>query len=127
MIPGLGRSEVVIKFTQICIWDKPTKWDDDIPSIWKVIKTMFQTTSQFIYWPTQFNQPGKPVVNRWFGLPEFRNCHPELGSKDLQAKAASQIQSSEPMVINPWCEQNTGWWCNNRLENTINYNWLVVQ
>jgi len=86
MIPGLGRSEVVIKFTQICIWDKPTKWDDDIPSIWKVIKTMFQTTSQFIYWPTQFNQPGKPVVNRWFGLPEFRNCHLELGSKDLQAK-----------------------------------------
>ena len=90
MIPGLGRSEVVIKFTQICIWDKPTKCDDDIPSIWKVIKTMFQTTSQFIYWPTQFNQPGKPVVNRWFGLPEFRELSPCIG---LQR---SPSESSEP-------------------------------
>jgi len=27
-------------------WD----WDDEIPNIWKVIKAMFQTTSQLMLW-----------------------------------------------------------------------------
>ena len=25
-------------------------WDDDIPNIWKIIKFMFQTTSQYVSW-----------------------------------------------------------------------------
>jgi len=34
-------------------------WDDDIPNLWKVIKSMFQTTNQSIIMTWGFCQKGK--------------------------------------------------------------------
>ena len=36
-------------------------WDDDIPNIWKVIKAMFQTTNQILWFSYGF-----PTVFLWF-------------------------------------------------------------
>ena len=54
------NEENVEKLSSIIIWlvvsTYPSEkyefvsWDDDIPNIWKVIKAMFQTTNQIIYW-----------------------------------------------------------------------------
>ena len=83
-------------------------WDDDIPNIWKVIKAMFQTTNQMVFWnfttkmiiswnPKKFTLPSmvRSWNDHWWNFDSDRTT---TAPPRISSNPSGRSRRNEPML-----------------------------